>query len=432
MLSQENNERLTRVGPGTPMGGLLRRFWIPALLEDEVARLDGDPIRLRLLGEDLVAFRDTDGRVGIVEPRCAHRGTDLFFGRNEECGLRCIFHGWKYDVDGNCVEMPSEPDGGARLKAQVRITSYPTVERGGVVWVYMGPSEFAAAPPDLEWSLLPARQRTAIKRLQQSNWAQAVEGGIDSSHISYLHGRTDTQRRGDDPRDVAIRAWGADRHPVLEIKNTSCGLMVGARRDSDDDRYYWRITQFLLPFYTMVPPRNESDSSEGTFYWSHAWVPIDDENTWTWTFGANPWREFSDQELAWNGGRDGFWGPVDEHYRPLRNKDNDYLIDRAQQRDVSFSGIIGFGDQDAAAQEGQGPIADRGREFLGQSDRAIVAFRRRMLDLLADFENGRDPEPALHGDWYRVRSAAVILDRDQEFDEAAAWLLSTENRPAAE
>ena len=432
MMSRENNEILTRVGPGTPMGQALRRFWIPALLEEEVGEPDGALVRLRLLGEDLIAFRDTEGRVGVVEPRCAHRGTDLFFGRNEECGLRCVFHGWKYDIDGNCVDMPSEPDGGARLRHQVTITAYPARLRGGVVWVYMGPPEFAAEPPDFEFVTLPARQRTAIRRLQRCNWVQSVEGGLDSSHISFLHARTDAQQASGDPRDVAPQFWGVDRQPVFEVRRTPYGLLVGARRETADGRYYWRITQCLLPFYSLVPPRKPVGESAGEFYWGHAWVPIDDETTWAWSFSAQPWRDYTDEELAWNGGRDGFWGPLDESYAPLRNRDNDYLIDRERQNKVSFSGIEGFGDQDAAAQETMGAIADRSREFLGQSDRAIVAYRRMMLDLARDCAKGKEPEVARRGDWYRVRSATVVLDRDQPFDKAAATLLKAGNQAAAD
>ena len=194
MLSKKNNELLTRIEGDAPMGQLLRRFWVPGLLEEEILEPDGPPVRVRLFGEDLVAFKDTDGRIGVVHQFCAHRRASLFFGRNEECGLRCVYHGWKFDVDGNCVDMPSEPNPSESLIAKAKITAYPAVARGGVVWIYMGPDgKKPPAPPAFEWSLLPANQRTATKRLQKNNWAQAVEGGIDSSHISFLHGATDVQ-----------------------------------------------------------------------------------------------------------------------------------------------------------------------------------------------------------------------------------------------
>ena len=182
MLSQADNETLTRVGPGSPMGNLLRAYWMPALLEDEVLEADGAPVRLRLLGEDLVAFRDTVGRVGILDAYCPHRGAHLYYGRNEECGIRCVYHGWKFAVDGTCVDMPSEP-ADSRIRGRVRAKAYPTAVRGGVVWVYMGPREILPPLPEFEWSRLGARRRTATTRLQQCNWAKAVEGGIDSSHV---------------------------------------------------------------------------------------------------------------------------------------------------------------------------------------------------------------------------------------------------------
>src|ERR687886_715559 len=186
MLSREENERITRVGPGTPMGNLMRRYWMPACLAEELPEPDCPPVRVRLLGEDLVAFRDTQDRIGVLDEYCPHRLASLFLGRNEQCGLRCVYHGWKFDVDGRCVDMPNEPPE-SNFKDRVRATAYPCRERGGVVWVYMGPPERMGEQPDLEWSLVPADQRFLSKRLQQSNYLQAIEGGIDSSHISFLH-----------------------------------------------------------------------------------------------------------------------------------------------------------------------------------------------------------------------------------------------------
>jgi phenylpropionate dioxygenase-like ring-hydroxylating dioxygenase large terminal subunit len=433
MLSKENNELLCRVGPGTPMGELLRRYWMPALLEEEVGEPDGAPIRLRLLGEDLICFRDSKGRIGIVEAYCAHRRAGLYFARNEDCGLRCIYHGWKFDVDGNCVDIPSEPDHGASFKNRPRIVSYPNAVRGGVVWIYMGPPEFASQPPDFEWSTLPVRQRTATKRLQQCNWAQAVEGGIDSSHISYLHGRTDTQPKTVKHGETLVKYWDVDRSPVLEVKETPYGMLIAARRDAgENDAYYWRITQFLLPFYTMIPPRGAGQDSRDAWYYGHAWVPIDDEHTWSWSFSASPHREYSDDELKLHGARDGFWGPTDENYRPVLNKQNDYRISRDRQRKENFSGIDGIPNQDSAVQESMQPVVDRTRERLGHSDRAIVNFRRTILRMAEENAAGQPPESAQRGDWYKVRSAFALLGRSVKFDEGAAWLLNVVRRKAAE
>ena len=425
MLSKEDNELLTRVGPGTPMGELLRRFWMPGLLEEEIPTPDCDPVRLRLLGEDLVAFRDTNGRIGVLDAYCPHRLAHLYFGRNEECGIRCIYHGWKFDVDGNCVDQPSEPPE-TNFAHKVRTTSYPAVARGGVVLVYMGPKDkMPRQLPELEWSYLPERRRTATKRVQQCSWAQAVEGGIDSSHISYLHGATDMQikRRGG-PGVAGRNKFNAlDRHPVFQVEEVDYGLLIGARRNAENDQYYWRITQCLAPFFQMIPPVVPEPDTRAAPYSGHAWMPIDDETTWTWTFSANPYRDYTDEELAWHGGRDGMWGPIDDKYFPKQNKSNDYMLDRTAQRETSFTGIPGIPNQDAAVQESMGRIMDRSREHLGQSDSAVIAWRKMMLRLTRDLQRGKEPAAAQNGQWYNVRSCATLLPRSQEWKSGAAWLM---------
>jgi phenylpropionate dioxygenase-like ring-hydroxylating dioxygenase large terminal subunit len=411
MEHMDANETLTRVGPGTPMGKLLRWFWVPALLEDEVAEPDGDPVELRLFGEDLVAFRDTEGRIGILDRYCPHRRVSLWLGRNEECGLRCVYHGWKFDVAGNCVDQPSEAPENV-FKDKVKTTSYPTVVRGGVVWTYMGPKGFEPEPPGFEWSVLPRARRYATKRLQRCNWAQAVEGGIDSSHISFLH------NMGPDP--ARNQVLYKDTHPIFEVKETDYGLMIGARRVHDEQNYYWRITQFLLPFYTMIPPSGIFADSSEVPYNGHAWVPIDDENCWVWSFGANPHRDWTDDERERMINR---WGPIDGNYVPLGNRSNNYLIDRGVQRKGHFTGIPGLANQDTAVQESMGPVVDRSRERLGHSDRGIVNFRRLLVGLAREAASGKAPAAASHAEWYTVRSAAVVLPRDVPVAEGAARLL---------
>src|SRR5437867_4202726 len=195
MLGPEDNALLTQSGPGTPMGGLMRRYWVPFLLSSELPEPDCSPVRVTLLGERLVAYRDTDGRVGLLDVHCAHRGASLFFGRNEESGLRCVYHGWKYDLEGRCIDMPNEaPESNpstplrTSFKEKIHLKAYPCRERGGMVWTYMGPRELMPGLPELEWAVVPEGQSFASKRLQECNWLQAMEGGIDSSHISFLHG----------------------------------------------------------------------------------------------------------------------------------------------------------------------------------------------------------------------------------------------------
>ena len=424
MLKPEDNKLLTRVGPGTTMGELLRRFWLPALMEEEVRENDGAPVRLRLLGEDLMAFRDTEGRLGVLDAYCPHRRAHLYFGRNEECGIRCVYHGWKFDVTGQCLDMPSEPSE-TNFKDRVKTKSYSTAARGGIVWVYMGPDQFKPELPDFEWARLSKSRCEITKRSQQCNWAQAVEGGIDSSHISYLHRNLADlipSKSGTGHRSYTSR----DRSPKFTIKETDYGLLIGASRNATKESFYWRITQFLSPFWTMIPPilgEEVNDSSQDT-YAGHAFVPIDDENTWTWSFNCNPHRDFNEKEQALFHPRTGLWGPIDDSYRPVWNKENDYGLDRNMQKNVNFTGIKGIPNQDVAVQESMGPIADRSLEMLGTSDKAIIAYRQLLIDMAKDLQNGQEPKASSHGGYYNVRSASVLLKKDVPFDEGAAWLLS--------
>ena len=424
MLKPEDNKLLTRVGPGTTMGELLRRFWLPALMEEEVRENDGAPVRLRLLGEDLMAFRDTEGRLGVLDAYCPHRRAHLYFGRNEECGIRCVYHGWKFDVTGQCLDMPSEPSE-TNFKDRVKTKSYSTAARGGIVWVYMGPDQFKPELPDFEWARLSKSRCEITKRSQQCNWAQAVEGGIDSSHISYLHRNLADlvpSKSGTGHRSYTSR----DRSPKFTIKETDYGLLIGASRNATKESFYWRITQFLSPFWTMIPPilgEEVNDSSQDT-YAGHAFVPIDDENTWTWSFNCNPHRDFNEKEQALFHPRTGLWGPIDDSYRPVWNKENDYGLDREMQKNVNYTGIKGIPNQDVAVQESMGPIADRSQEMLGTSDKAIIAYRQLLIDMAKDLQNGQEPKASSHGGYYNVRSASVLLKKDVPFDKGAAWLLS--------
>ncbi len=418
MLSTQNNEMLTRVGPGTPMGTLLRRFWIPALLEEEIVERDGAPVKLRLLGEDLVAFRTTSGKVGIVEAYCAHRRAPMCLGRNEENGLRCVYHGWKYDVDGNCIDLPTAGD--ESVKDKVRITAYPTREHGGVIWVFMGPKDKMPDLPDFEWTRVPRMQRTSTKRLQKSNWAQVVEGGIDSAHVSFLHkskgGKPTFKAAGDDGKAVIQESTPdkylmMDGRPVFDLKEADHGLMISARRNANEGHYYWRVNQFMLPFYTIIPPHlsNTFTDSSGAAYYGHVYVPIDDENTWNWSFTASPHAEYSQEEWDYQAGKKGYWGPVDDNYLPIHSMDNNYLLDREKQRTESYTGIDGIPNQDAAVQEGMGPIVDRSKEFLVASDKGVIQFRRLMLRLVTELMEGKEPIAASNSELFNVRAVTCVL-----------------------
>jgi phthalate 4,5-dioxygenase oxygenase subunit len=413
MLSQEDNDLLTRVEGDAPMGQLLRRFWMPALLEDELAEPDGEPVKLRLLGEDLVAFKDSEGRIGILDAYCPHRRAHLFFGRNEDCGLRCVYHGWKFDVTGQCVDMPSE-SAETEFKHKVKTTTYPTAVRGGVIWIYMGPTKELPPLPDFEWSYLPPGQRTATKRLQQCNWAQAVEGGIDSSHVSFLHSNIKGTGTVNFGRKM-VSYMTEDRHPVFHVAEQPHGLLIGARRNAGDENYYWRFTQAPLPFYNMIPPPMNGETSRGLPYAGHAWVPIDDHNTWTWSFSASPSEVYADDLHAFQGGKEGMWGPVDDDYRPKLNRENVYGLDRAKQREETFTGIDGIPNQDAAVQESMGPITDRTKEHLGSSDMAVIAWRKLILRLCKELQAGDEPAAALDNAAFNIRSASIVLPREADW-----------------
>jgi nitrite reductase/ring-hydroxylating ferredoxin subunit len=407
MLSSEENQLLTRVGPGTPMGRLFRRFWLPAMLALELPEPDGPPARLRLLGEDLVAYRDSDGRIGVLGAHCPHRGASLFFGRNEDCGLRCVYHGWKFDLDGRCVDMPNEPPE-SNFKDKIHHLAYPAHEAGRLLWVYMGPPELQPELPQLEFTLVPDDHVYAHKRIQDCSWLQNVEGEVDSSHISFLH--RDQRLAGALPGFVFQE--GAPRFTVL---GTDYGLLIGAQRRESDTTDYWRLTQFLLPSYTMIPTPPDK------FVDFTAAIPIDDEHMVGFTVAWRPDRPLSAEDVAriesWNY----VYSEVDPRtFVPVRNRGNDYQVDRALQRGGSYTGIKGVRDQDAAVQEGMGPIVDRSAEHLGSADAAVIHTRRLLLKLLADLDAGREPYAVSHPEAYRVRSATLSLPAGAPFDETAA------------
>ena len=427
MLSQQENELLTETNSGTPAGLYFRRFWLPALLASEVPSPDCPPVRVKLLGEDLVAFRDTQGKTGLVHEFCPHRGASLFWGRNEECGLRCVYHGWKFDVNGACVDMPNEPPEYG-FENKVRITAYPTREYGGLVWTYMGPADRIPELPKLEWARVPAAHRYVSKRFQETNYLQAIEGGIDSSHSNFLHATVDAFRVTDSyvekvksSTNLRAKYHLMDKAPRFTVKKTDYGLVIAVRRNAEEDTYYWRMTQFLLPSHTMIPYQ------KGLSIHGHCWVPRDDETCWVWTMSWNPDHPLSSED------RDAIANETFVHtqvnpvtFRPLRNKSNNYRIDREQQRTTTMTGIHGFAAQDQAIQESMGTVVDRTQERLGTSDTAIIATRRLLLQEIRALQQGQEPPAAHDGDAYWVRSCSLLLKRQIEFDEGARELMKAE------
>ncbi|MBM2809661.1 MAG: aromatic ring-hydroxylating dioxygenase subunit alpha [Chloroflexi bacterium] len=378
MLTQEENEMLTRVGGGTPMGEMLRRYWVPACMSEELPAADCDPIRLRLLCEDLVAFRDTAGRVGIMEESCPHRGASLYFGRNEEGGLRCLYHGWKMDCDGKVLDMPCEP-AGSTFKDRVRQLAYPTHEQGGMVWAYMGPVDLMPSFPDFEWTLVPDGNRSIAKVRTEANFVQGIEGTVDSSHGDVLHSGLDKilNQRGNFSNDTV---------PRFEIRDTDYGFVYAALRDptEDADRLnYARTTNFVLPFHCLVPPRG--------FGHMHIFVPIDDEHTWDYSIYFSPTRSIDHQRTLER--RSSVPG-VDlfPDRGKIRTVENRFLQDRVAMRERrSFTGIPGNTMEDMAVQESMGPIYDRSKEHLGAADAAVIRMRNIMLASARSCARGDDP-----------------------------------------
>jgi phthalate 4,5-dioxygenase len=413
MLREEQNKLVTETGPGTPMGRMFRCYWLPALLAEELPENDCPPVRVKLLSERLLAVRDSEGAYGLIDEFCAHRGVSLWFGRNEECGIRCPYHGWKYDVQGNCLDVPSEPEESG-FRKKIKLKSYPLVERGGILWTYMGPPEQQPPLPEWDFIMVPRDQTFSSKRLQECNWLQALEGGIDSAHVSFLHRgalNADPLFKGSRGNNYNLN----DSQPFFEVVEHSSGLYVGARRRAEEGKYYWRITPWVMPCFTMIPPRGDHPVH------GHFWVPIDDHNCWAWSYDYHPVRKLTAQEVqAMRDGHGVHVTYVPGTFRPLANKDNDYLMDRAAQKaGVTYSGVEGIAMQDASLQESMGPVVDRSKENLTTTDNGIIMARLRLIRAAkALAEKGTLP-PGREPSDQRVRSAAIVLGPDEAFKDAA-------------
>jgi nitrite reductase/ring-hydroxylating ferredoxin subunit len=421
MLKPEENERLTRIGPGTPMGALFRRYWIPAALSEELPERDGPPVRVPLLGEKLVAFRDTNGGVGLLEDACPHRRAPMFFGRNEECGLRCVYHGWKFDAAGNCTDMPSEPPE-SLFKSKVNIPAYPTYEASGLIWAYLGPPELMPAPPDYEFCRAPQTHRFVSKTFEECNWLQALEGGIDTSHSSFAHNL-----------DINDKEFLRSRntHPRLEVDRTPYGYTYAGIRELESGQQYVRAYHYVMPAMQIrgrVSGRKGGIEATPTIN-GHVWIPIDDYtcNVYNFMYSYDPAIPITKEyalafEIAYGRGPDDF---IPGTYRLKKNAANDYLIDRDLQKRQSYTGIVGINTQDYALQEGMGPIVDRSKERLGTSDRAIIAARQLLLEGTYAVEKGeivRGTDPATYRSVRAVDLTIPLLAqwRDALKDELVA------------
>jgi phenylpropionate dioxygenase-like ring-hydroxylating dioxygenase large terminal subunit len=419
------------------MGAFMRQYWIPAALSSEFGSADSDPVRIRLLGEDLVGYRDSHGTVGLIQNNCPHRGASLFFGRNEEAGIRCVYHGWKFAVDGTCVDMPNEPSE-SDFRHKVRATAYPTRERGGLVWAYLGPTSPPPPLPDLEANMVASAQAGAVQ--MDANYFQILEGTIDTVHAGFLH--RGAMRAEDQPPGTFAEYMLRDRQPRYAVVDTDPGTSYGAYRPGPAGRHYWRIAHFLMPFYAMAPGGLLGGGPSGVA----CYVPMDDEHTLTFNLRASQNRQ---QEMA---RRTHDTATSDEYrkflarrtaqaqagrqllpnttewfgrFRTAANAANDFLIDRGLQRSMQgpdgYTGIATVQTQDQAMTNSMGLIYDRSQEHLGTSDAMIIRTRRRLINAAKSFaETGATPMTVDHPEWYRIRSGSTLLPVE------ADWFPATE------
>lgn len=404
MLTAEENDLLCRVESDAPMGQIMRRHWIPACMSEEVAEPDGTPVRTRLLGEDLVVFRDSDGRLGVLDEYCPHRRASLVFGRNEECGLRCLYHGWKFDVEGNVLEMTSEP-AESGFAGKVRHRAYPAREAGGFVWAYMGPADEMPEFEPPAFAPTPDTRVSIVKIKVKANWAQITEGQIDSAHSSSLHSSDMVPARVDAAKatDVNWLRPSTDKAPRFQVQRTSFGFRYAAIRRpimNANTHEYIRTTVFIAPFTSLIPPNNaynvttvlapQDDTS--TMFYFIAWNGADKPGV-----DQEAWRKFNVAQVGID---------LDENYENRRTRENRYLQDRKAMKLGNFTGIAGIPNQDIAMWEtmGNGGISDRSRERLGASDIAVVEFRRIMVEAAKQM---RDGGPAIGTTQPRIPQARI-------------------------
>jgi phenylpropionate dioxygenase-like ring-hydroxylating dioxygenase large terminal subunit len=383
MMSREENNLLTRTGPGTPCGELLRRYWQPVALSEEL-KPDGAPLAVTLMGEELVVFRDENGAIGVLDAHCCHRGADLSYGRLEDGGLRCIYHGWLFDVNGRILQQPGEPGGGEHRDAFCQ-PSFPCQETGGLVFAYLGPGN-PPLLPNYEFLKVPEGHRFVSKIHHSCNYLQSNEGNIDPVHLSFLHRNLelteqDKKRRVSGSKSSPNSLFGADVAPRIELELTDFGVRIFTVRNFEGDRIYFRTSNFIMPNFSTFPGQTAAEGYSVNWH-----VPIDDTSHWKFVIVFSRKRPL-DREVMLRG-RD----ELTADYRLVRTKANRYLQDRASMKSKSFSGIgYNFQAQDACVIESAGAIQDRTKEHLVTSDKAIVAARKLLLKGIQDVKEGRDP-----------------------------------------
>jgi len=410
MFTKKQNALLNQTTKGTPLGEVMRRYWIPALMSEEIPDADGAQVRVHILGEELIAFRDTKGRIGLVAEHCSHRGTSLFHGRNEECGLRCGYHGWKIDVDGNVLDTPAEPPS-STYKDKVKHPAYPTHEVAGMIYTYMGPKAEMPAFPNYEWTNLPLDQVYVNKSYLDCSWLQGLEGECDSAHLNFLH-----RSFG----DKGYEDLYLGNYPEYETEDTDFGVRMVAIRESGEDDTYFRVSSFVMPLSVWIPARVRE---------IHMYVPIDDGSCWRWDFGMTPEAMPPGTPIP---RRD----QIDDRGIRFRNASNDYLIDREEQRKTNFLGIgENFLNHDAMATETMGHVYDRTTEHLGVSDKGVIAVRNRLLRAVDAFQKGqplphtsKDPEEPMD----HIDTFGSHYPKGSDWREVYPHLARTTSAPASQ
>ena len=422
MLTRVETEFLTRTDRGTPMGDLFRRYWHPFLLKEEVPENDGPPVRVRLLGEDLIAFRDSNGRVGLIGERCPHRGASLFFGINQESGIMCIYHGWKYDVDGNCIDMPSDVPG-SRFMEKVHATSYPCLESAGAIWAYMGPPDKQPPPPSYWMNVMPEDEVMANRTPIYCNYLQSMEGNLDSTHLGTLHlyyenmvpADMEYDKPGHPSRRFSSFISGSEKYARIDIQDTDYGYRLIAVRKTPNGNQHVRINCLALPVMSWIA----SPRGMGGILTQ---LPIDDENCMRMSFQVRPGNPFTAAERqAAADQRRGLRDSQDQRLR-LKRLDNDYQQDRAAQKSTNPPGIYPIAEQDYCVTETMGTIMDRTKEHLYHADAAVIRLRQMLGKAARDLQEGIEP-PGVHGElpYHKIRSEDVVIGPDDD-----PWLVATD------
>jgi len=434
MTRRAENDILTQTGPGTPMGELMRQYWMPALMSSELIA-DGDPVRFMLMSEKLIAFRDSSGRIGVMDHRCPHRCASLFFGRNEENGIRCVYHGWKFDVDGNCLDQANVPPH-QNFKQKVKAKAYKAEERNGLVWVFMGDQENVPQLPPIEATLAPEDDVTITFIQRDCNWLQGAEGELDTSHLGVLHFGSVGEKSFEE--DELNKYVVAERAPDYKAAETDYGFIYGAYRPADAGETYWRVGHFLFPVWTM-PPIRSLDRNVMT----RAYVPLDDEHCMIVIIvhknaeragaaradlirripGASMRHDYIPNNTDWLG-----------RWRLVPNRGNDYQIDREVQRNESFTGVDGIVLQDQMITESMGAITDRTLEHLAPSDIMITRTRRALLKAALRFRDGGElpASASAIGVYEGVRGGHFVAPENDDWLDAYAARVAASPLPASE